>query len=361
VTKARPDLFPTKEFSRPQGVVKATVSGVSGKRPTELTRQYGKLVTDWFNEDFLPKENDDALAKMKVVEYKGMPYIAQPATPADFVREKVLVVREKPLDVLFEEIEAAMAQMRGSGRRPLSYFIPKDAANSAPSRVDPRVDDGSDPSPPTRLAIEEVNDGAAVRITFKGSPQEDVVGYRLYRSLNGGPFVKTGESIYHGDNLRFTNYVSASNHYRYYITAVDVAGRESAPSAIIAWGGGSAGQPIPYGPQNPQQGSPIPDSPQGDGNGGEPSLPEPSAPGGLAIERTDIGYSVSWSPNPEAERVDTYRVYFSEDGSLFRRIGEVNTHRFEFVSPLAQGYIRITAVNASGESPASESVALPES
>lgn len=358
VTKARPDLFPTKEFSRPQGIVKATVSGVSGKRPTELTRQYGKLVTDWFNEDFLPKENDDALVKMKVVEYKGMPYIAQPTTPADFVREKVLVVREKPLDVLFEEIEAAMAQMR-SGRRPLSYFIPKDAANSAPSRVDPRVDDGSDPSPPTRLAIEEINDGAAIRITFKGSPQEDVVGYRLYRSLNGGPFVKTGESIYHGDNLRFTNYVSASNHYRYYITAVDVAGRESAPSAIIAWGGGSAGQPVPYGPQHPQQGSPIPESPHG--NDGEPSLPEPSAPRGLAIERTEIGYSVSWSPNPEAERVDMYRVYFSEDGSLFRKIGEVNAHRFEFVSPLAQGYIRITAVNAAGESPASESVLLPES
>jgi penicillin-binding protein len=360
VTAARPDLFPTKEFAQPQGVVKATVSGVSGKRPTELTRQYGKLVTDWFNEDYLPKEDDDALVKMQVIQYKGIPYIAQPTTPSDFVREQVLVVREKPLDVLFEEIEAAMAQMPASSRKPLSYFMPKDAANNAPSRVDPRVDDGNDPSPPTQLAVEEATDASAVYIAFKGSPEEDVVGYRLYRSLNGGPFVKTGESIYQGDNLRFFNYVSPTNHYRYYVTAVDVAGRESAPSATVAYGSGSADQqPYPYG-QYPPYASQNPDTLPGGGAGQEPQSAEPSAPGGLTVERTEIGFSVKWNPNPEAERVEKYRIYFSEDGSLYRRIGEVNTSRFEYVSPLASGFIRITAVNAHGESPASDTVALPE-
>jgi Membrane carboxypeptidase (penicillin-binding protein) len=354
VTAARPDLFPTKEFTQPQGVVKATVSGVSGKRPTELTRQYGKLVTDWFNEDYLPKEDDDALVKMQVIQYKGIPYIAQPTTPSDFVKEEVLVVREKPLDVLFEEIEAAMAQMPASSRKPLSYFVPKDAANNAPSRVDPRVDDGVDPSPPTQLAIEEISEASAVRITFKGSPQEDVVGYRLYRSMNGGPFVKTGESIYHADNMRFINYISAANHYRYYITAVDVAGRESEPSAIVAYGGGPDVQQ-PHGPLHP------PDELPDGGAAQEPPGAEPSAPGGLTIERTEVGFSVRWNANPLSERVETYRIYFSEDGSLYRRIGEVNANRFEFVSPLANGYIRITAVNASGESPASEPAALPES
>jgi len=355
VTKARPDLFPTKEFTRPEGIVKATVSGVSGKRPTELTRQYGKLVTDWFNEDYLPKEEDDALVKMKVINYKGIPYIAQPTTPADFVREEVLIVREKPLDVLFEEIEAAMAKMPASSRKPLSYFIPKDAANNAPSKVDPRVDDGHDPSPPAQLAVEELTDASAVRITFKGAPEADVVGYRLYRSMNGGPFVKTGESIYHGDNMRFINNVSAANRYRYYITSVDVAGRESAPSAIVTYGSGPAvQQPSPYDTQDPQAG--LPDG----GTGQEPQGAEPSVPGGLTIERTEVGFSVKWNANPEAERVETYRIYFSEDGSLYRRIGEVNANRFEYVSPVAAGYIRVTAVNAAGESPASDPVALPE-
>ncbi|OUM96465.1 MAG: carboxypeptidase [Thermobacillus sp. ZCTH02-B1] len=374
VTQARPDLFPTKEFPQPEGVVKATVSGVSGKRPTELTRAYGKLVTDWFNEDYLPKESEDGLVKMRVVEYKGVLYIPQPTTPEDFIREKVLIVREKPLDELMEEIEAAMAKMPASSRKPLSYFLPKDAALSAPSKVDPRVDDGRNPSPPTGLKVEEVDDMSAVRITFKGSPEEDVVGYRLYRSLNGGPFVKTGESIYHGNNLRFVNYVSPSYRYSYYVTAVDVAGRESAPSAIVTWGGGSPGQSeMPYGPQTPpflpqdpqqtpqdpaqvpQHQEPVPDG----GTAQEPYGAEPSAPRGLAVERTDIGFSVSWNPNPDAERVEKYRIYFSEDGNRFRRIGEVNANRFEYVSPLASGFIRITAVNEYGESPASESVALP--
>ena len=383
VTQARPDLFPTKEFTQPQGIVKATVSGISGKRPTELTRQFGRLVTDWFNEDYLPKENEDGLVKMQIIEYKGVPYIPQPTTPEDFIREKVLVVREKPLDALMEEIEAAMAQMPASSRKPRSYFMPKDAAISAPSKVDPRVDDGLDPSPPTGLKVEELDDMSAVRITFKGSPEEDVVGYRLYRSLNGGPFVKTGDSIYHGENMRFINYVAPANRYSYYITAVDVAGRESAPSAIVTWGGGSPDQqqtpypPLfpPLAPQNPAQDeqgpqqtpqNPAQDSrnpvpvPGGGGNAQEPQGVEPSAPRGLAVERTAIGFTVSWNPNPDAERVEKYRIYFSENGSLFRWIGEVNTNQFEYVSPLASGYIRITAVNEYGESPASESVALPE-
>jgi len=366
VTKARPDLFPTREFAQPQGIVKATVSGVSGKRPTELTRQYGKLVTDWFNEDYLPKTDEDGLVKMQVVEYNGMPYIAQPTTPADFVREQVLVVREKPLDVLFEEIEAAMEQMPASSRRPLSYFIPKDAANSAPSRVDPRVDDGLPPSPPTQLKVEEVADASAVRITFAGSPQEDVVGYRLYRSMNGGPFVKAGDSIYHSSNMRFVNYVSPTNHYRYYITAVDVAGRESDPSVIVTWGGGSPfQQPTPDMPQIPPSGSQTPELPRQDGGGSapEPQSGEPAAPTaplGLTAERTDIGFSVRWNANPVDERVEKYRIYFSEDGSLYRRLGEVNMNRFEYVAPLAKGFIRVTAVNAQGESPASDPVALPE-
>ena len=360
VTKARPDLFPTKEFPQPQGVVKATVSGVSGKRPTELTRQYGKLVTDWFNEDYLPKQDDDGLVKMQVVEYNGLPYIAQPTTPSDFVQEKVLVVREKPLDVLYEEIEAAMAQMPASSRKPLSYFIPKDAAGSAPSRVDPRVDDGFDPSPPTGLAVEEVSDASAVHITFKGSPEADVVGYRLYRSMNGGPFVKTGDSIYHSANPKFFNYVSPANRYSYYVTAVDVAGRESAPSAIVTWGGGSSGQQ-PYDAPHPSPDAQNPSIPQDGPETQDPDNAGPSVPVGLTAERSEIGFTVRWDANPESEQVEKYRIYFSEDGSLYRRIGEVNTNRFEYVAPLAQGYIRITAVNAYGESPASAPVALPES
>lgn len=355
VTAARPDLFPTEQFEQPQGVVKATVSGISGKRPNELTKQFGKLVTDWFNEDYLPKEEEDGLVKMQVVMYKGVPYIAQPTTPSDFIREKTLIVREKPLDALFEEIEAAMAQMPPSNRRPLSYFRPKDAASSAPSKVDPRVDDGRDPSPPPNVRIEEVDGTSALRIWFQAAPEEDIVGYRMYRSMNGGPFTKTGESVYAGDEPRFVNYISAGNRYSFYVTSVDVAGRESAPSPVVSYGT-EAPAPQPW--QSPQQ---QPDSPATPDNAGNetPEGIEPSAPRGVTVERTDFGIIVDWDANPVNEMVETYRIYFSEDGIRYRRIDEVNRTRFEFISPLASGYIRVTAVNAHGESPASETAELP--
>ncbi|GJM69973.1 hypothetical protein HMSSN036_21890 [Paenibacillus macerans] len=53
VTANEPDLFATKEFKKPDGIVTKTVSGYSGKLPTQLTQQAGKLVTDIFNAKYV--------------------------------------------------------------------------------------------------------------------------------------------------------------------------------------------------------------------------------------------------------------------------------------------------------------------
>ena len=67
-------------------------------------------------------------------------------------------------------------------------------ASDAPSDVDPRADDGSAPTPPANVAHRGVERRTRIAITFNASPDKDVVGYRLYRSVNDGPFANVGQS-----------------------------------------------------------------------------------------------------------------------------------------------------------------------
>ncbi|WP_036580439.1 transglycosylase domain-containing protein [Paenibacillus darwinianus] len=364
VTSAKPELFATQRFPKPDGIVKATVSSVSGKRPTDLTKQMGRLVTDWFNESYLPKEDDDAIVKMAFIPYNGVNYIAQATTPSDFVREQAVVRREKPLDVLFEEIAAAQEKLPANSRRPMSYYLPADADLDAPSKMDPRTDDGSNPSPPSGITLQSVDNSSALRIGFQPAGQKDIVGYRLYRSVNGGPFQKSGGSIVVGDQSRFISYVSSSNAYSFYVTSVDVAGRESVPSVIATSGVFKA---LPATPDNggatslsePDSGGVLPGGSANGGNGsavGELEVPAPSAPGGLIVKSTAIGVELSWSPNAVSEQIQEYIVYYSENGTgKYRQIGTVQEPRFEYIAPLPAGAFRVTAVNASGESDPSRS------
>ncbi|MGG4036323.1 transglycosylase domain-containing protein [Paenibacillus cisolokensis] len=253
--KEKPTLFKTESFARPDGVVKATVSSVSGKLPTDLTRQAGLLTTDWFNEKYLPKEPDDALVKFKYISYNGVNYLPNPATPEDMVSEKIGIKREKPLDQLMDEIRAAQEKMPASSRRPLGQYVPRDADSGAPSKIDPRKDDGAVPSPPPNVRL--VTEGNTVTIGFSASGESDVVGYRLYRSVGTNAFQKIGPSILTGQTYRFTDTIAPNTAYRYYVTAVDVVGKESAPSAIV--------QIVPEAPPVPV--IPVPDP-------AEPAVPD---------------------------------------------------------------------------------------
>ncbi len=54
--KDQPQLFKNKHFTQPEGVVKVTVSSLTGKLPGSYSRQSGQLVTDWFNQKYVPTE-----------------------------------------------------------------------------------------------------------------------------------------------------------------------------------------------------------------------------------------------------------------------------------------------------------------
>ncbi len=337
VAENEPDLFVTPKFTKPDGIVSVTVSGFSGKLPTELTKQAGKMVTDIFNAKYVPKEPDDVLVRMKYITYEGVNYIPQEATPVDMVLEKVVMKRDKPIKDLIDELENAFAKMKG-GHKSLSFYMPKDAGEDAPTKPDPRVDDGAPPAAPSNVRL--TSEGGSSKVTFNKNGENDVVGYRLYRSVDGGTFKYSGHAALTGGATAISDSEAGGFTHSYYVTAVDVAGRESEPSAIMS------------------SDSWIPDFPDAggdlsglDGNSNQDGLTvPPSTPGELGVQRSGGDVSVNWGAASSTEQISSYNIYYSEaaDGP-FALLGSTSGTSFSFKSDAA-GWVQVTAVNAFGES-----------
>ncbi|THF74225.1 penicillin-binding protein 1A [Cohnella fermenti] len=365
VTDAKPELFPTESFEKPDGLVSMTVSSVSGKLPTDLTKQAGKLTTDLFNKKFIPTEADDSLVKVKYITYNGVNYLPQDGTPEDLLRESVMIKREAPLDQLMEDIQNALGSVAADKRKALSFYLPQDAKDSAPSKVDPRVEDGAIPSAPANVVAETL-DSTKVRITFAPSPQADVAGYRLYRSVNGGSFQKVEASIFAGDEAKFINYTSSSNTYDYYVTAVDVAGKESPRSAVVSAGSeGSTSSGDPLDPNFPYQGDngSSEQTTGGETSGGQtttegtPALP--SAPAGLQAQKTELGITLDWSANADNDKVTQYEVWYTAtENGRYKLLGSTAQNHFEYVTLSPTGWYRVTAISSAGTSDPSAAVAV---
>ncbi|RCX23031.1 penicillin-binding protein [Fontibacillus phaseoli] len=337
VTENEQDLFVTKEFSKPDGIVSATVSGFSGKLPTELTKQAGKMVTDIFNVKYVPKERDDVLVRMKYITYEGVNYIPQKATPSDMVLEKVVMKREKPIKELINELEKAFSSMKG-GHRPLSFYLPKDAGEDAPTKSDPRMDDGAPPAAPANVRLASGN--GASKVTFSKNGENDVVGYRLYRSVDGSSFKYTGQAVLTGQATAVSDSNTGGFAHSYYVTAVDVAGKESEPSAIV-----SSDTAIPDIPDEEEITEPGGDS------GQEEILLPPAVPGQVAVQTADSEITVTWGSAPPSDFVSSYNIYFSDAANgQFSLLGSTAGNQFSFKSDAAGGWIQVTAVNAFGES-----------
>ncbi|WP_449603105.1 transglycosylase domain-containing protein [Paenibacillus sp. Marseille-Q9583] len=240
VIDKQPDLFVTDKFTQPEGITKKTVSAYSGKLPTALT---DKFTTDLFNTKYVPKESDDGISKAKYITYNGVNYIPLEGTPEDFLKEKIVVKREKPIQELVKELLAAFSKMKE--HKSLEYYMPADAKTDFPTEVDPRVDDGTSPSAPGNVSVSYSTGKAVISFSPSGSP--DVVGYRLYRSLNGGSFQK--QAVIMADESKvFSPGTPASANATFYVSAVDVAGNETASGSVA---GGTT--PTPEATPTPDQ------------------------------------------------------------------------------------------------------------
>ncbi|MBM7715244.1 transglycosylase domain-containing protein [Siminovitchia sp. FSL H7-0308] len=201
---AAPDLVKPKErFKMPGGIVRRSYCGISGMLPSKACSAAGLVQSDLFNAKFVPTKVDNSLGNGRYVMIKGKKYMALPSTPQEFT---------KPGGMLSPEFVKQISLGRAINP---AYLIPDN---------DPRwknllaagaimQDDGKAPASVSTT----MSNGL---LTWNESPSHDVVGYRVYSGSG-----KRVASIASGSSLSYR-----AGGGSYYVVAVDIAGRESAPS-----------------------------------------------------------------------------------------------------------------------------------
>ena len=200
-----PDLVAPKEsFQMPDGIVKRSYCAVSGMLPSGACSKAGLIESDYFNVNDVPTKVDDSLVEGKFVTIGDKKYLALDSTPQEFAQFGLILNPD------------FITRMVGNNFKNYSQLIPnKDRWGKILVPNAKMVDNGKKP------------DGVSLSIsgntlTWTSSPDNDVVGYRVYQS---GSKVA---SINSGSSLSFT-----AGSGGYYVTAVDIAGNESAPSNLV--------------------------------------------------------------------------------------------------------------------------------
>ncbi|MFJ7727242.1 transglycosylase domain-containing protein [Neobacillus sp. NPDC097160] len=204
----KPDLIAPKEsFEMPEGIVKRSYCAVSGMLPSSACSKAGLIESDYFNVNDVPTKVDDSLVEGKFVTIGDKKYLALDSTPQEFAQFGLV------LNPDFIE------RMVGKSFKNYSQLIPqKDRWGKILVPTAKMVDNGKKPDG-VGLSV------SGTTLTWNASPDNDVVGYRVYQ---GGTKVA---SINSGSDLSFTAGSGA-----YYVTAVDIAGKESAPSNVVEAG-----------------------------------------------------------------------------------------------------------------------------
>ncbi|MEK3919934.1 transglycosylase domain-containing protein [Paenibacillus sp. FSL K6-2393] len=346
VIDTQKDLFVTDSFKKPSGIETRTVSAYSGKLPTSMT---DKFVTDIFNSKFVPKDSDDGVAKARYITYNGVNYIPRDGTPSDMLKEKTVIKRKKPISDLIKELQNAFSRM--SRHESLAYYLPEDADADMPTQIDPRTDNGKAPDAPGNVRISTSGDRAV--ITFNATPENDVVGYRLYRSVNGGGFQNQGQVVLTGESRSFSAYAAQGGNFAFYVTAVDVAGRESAPSATV----NSAGSVPPPVEEEINEPIEVPGTviTPGETQTDNTTTTAPGTPGQVSVSALTQGLRIQWASTPNA---DSYAVYYSETGSApYTKIGTTSGTTMDYGVPAStSGWFKVSASNSAGESEPSAAV-----
>ncbi|MFB5198514.1 transglycosylase domain-containing protein [Neobacillus sp. KR4-4] len=219
--KIRPDLIdPDKSFKMPKGIVKRSYCAVSGMLPSKACSKAGLIESDYFNVNNVPTKVDDSLIEANYVTVGDKKYLALDSTPKEFSQFGLVLNPD------------FIKRIVGSNFHNYSQLIPqKDRWGKILVSTARMYDNGKTP------ASVSVN-AKGNTISWSASGDKDVVGYRIYQ---GGASAKKVGSVVNGSKRSFK--VGTGS---FYVTAVDIAGRESAPSNLV-----DAGVIIPTEPTNP--------------------------------------------------------------------------------------------------------------
>ncbi|MET3505968.1 transglycosylase domain-containing protein [Halalkalibacter oceani] len=226
-------LAPSERFAMPDGIVRRSICSLTGLLPSTICQQAGLVTTDLFNVKFLPSEADDSLESARYVTIDGQNYLALSSTPAEFTEQGVAISKDF-LDI-----------------GDLSNYLPESMRNIIPEREAPN--NGRTPGPVGGVALN------GQTLSWNKHPDNDIVGYRIYRASNGQDNYQLLTSVRENTNTSFS---VQGGSYSYYVTAVDAAGRESAASNTIA--GSAPEQPD----EQPDNGAEDSDSANGDNSSG---------------------------------------------------------------------------------------------
>ncbi|MDO6656185.1 MULTISPECIES: transglycosylase domain-containing protein [Bacillaceae] len=228
----KPEIMdPEESFKMPTGIVRRSFCGISGKLASDLCQKAGLVKTDLFNAKYVPTEVDDSLTQGRYVIMNGKTYQALSSTPEEFVSSGVMIKED-----YFSGVD--ISQLLPSGFSDLNIVSEGKTAS----------ENGKKPGAVGGVSI------SGSSLNWGASGESDIVGYRIYRASNGSSsFTKLG-SVKASDGSSFN---IPSGAYAYYVTAVDVAGNESGPSAKVTNGDWSD-KPEPK-PEKKQEAEPSTD------------------------------------------------------------------------------------------------------
>jgi penicillin-binding protein len=259
----RPELVKSNEnFKMPGGIVSRSYCMISGLLPSDLCSEAGLVETDIFNAKFVPKKVDDTLEKGKFIVIGDKVYRALPNSPAEFTQDGVMIKKS-----FLEENNLANIS-------DLMELIPKSAVweNIVVPEDEMIQENGAVPTQVDKVSI------ASNKVTWAKHGHNDIIGYRIYRAENFSKnFVKVG-SMTVDQFVKNGGFAVNSGVAAYYVTAVDLAGKESPPSKHVLVGDWKEEKPVepPKEPDEPKPGDPPPTDPKpGDPKPGDPPPTDP--------------------------------------------------------------------------------------
>ncbi|MGA9227993.1 MAG: transglycosylase domain-containing protein [Mesobacillus sp.] len=237
---------PAEQFKMPGGIVKRAYCAVSGLLPSSACSKAGLVESDYFISKYAPTKVDDSLVESKFVYVGDKRYLALDSTPAEFAETGVILNPEYMESIIGHKI-----------RNPQQLIPKKDAWSKILVADDKLSENGKTPaSPGIKLS--------GNTITWGKHPENDIVGYRVYNGKQKIGSIKAGADL-----------VFKAGSGAFYVTAVDIAGKESAPSNIVEIGVPKDPKPAdpPTDPKpndpptDPKPKDPPPPPPPGDGDG----------------------------------------------------------------------------------------------
>lgn len=202
----KPSLIaPKQRFNMPGGIVRRAYCSVSGLVPSDSCQKAGLVRYDLYNTKFTPREEDRSLTNGRFVEINGKRYVALATTPREFTKDGIILskqmldklgIKEADAAKLFPDSYTAAEELKENGKRP--------------------------DSPTARWSNQT--------LIWSALPEPDVIGYRVYRAIHEGASFQMVAAIRAGQPLSFNDGLGSGV---YYVTAVDIAGKESSPSNVV--------------------------------------------------------------------------------------------------------------------------------